>query len=455
MTTTDAPVRLLSVVVNGARMDLAVPAVLPVADVVSRAGVGDDQWFCVTGSDGRQIDPGDTVGSALVDGDTLLISTDDPPPSAVADFAPVQPSAIGDGVPGDVALAAAGLATVAEVVLAVVLEHLGHPGLSAAARLTVGVVGLLTALTASLAAGRRRRPELGHAVGGLAAAAAGYSMSATAMPGHTQLAVTLAGIACAAVSAIGRSAAAARTEVASVLLCLSVAVAIAFGATLQAGGGVAVPAALLLGLIPAAYRLLPSYSIDVPDEQLLDVDRLSVTAWAARTTRRPASRRIRLTDIQETVGHAQRLVSTAAVALAVLAAVLGGVVLGAAGTGLPRLGAAIEIVLVAIALGLLPRSARSALDKGAPRLAAAVALLELALFVAERGSAQVATLSAAALLGTGLVALISATALAGGWLSVRGSRLADAAESLCVVLALPAALIAVDAIATFRQLTSG
>lgn len=262
------------------------------------------------------------------------------------------------------------------------------------------------------------------------------------MPGHTELAVVVAALACAVVSAIGRSAAAARTEVASVLLVLGIAVAVTFGVALQRGGDVQVPAAVLLGLTPAAYRLLPSYSIDVPDEQLIDVERLSVTAWAARTSRRPASRRIRLGEIEQAVGSAQRTVSTAAVALA------------AASNGLPRWGAAIEVALVVIALGLLPRTARSMLDKVAPRPAAGVLLLQLALLLGAHGSAVASTLGTAALLGLGLVAAISATALAGGWLSVRGSRLADVLESLSVVLALPAALIAVDAIATFRRLTS-
>lgn len=81
MTTTDAPVRLLSVLVNGNRLDLAVPAVLPVADLVSQAGLrGNERWLSVTGNDGRLIALHDTVGTVLADGDMVIISSEEPPP---------------------------------------------------------------------------------------------------------------------------------------------------------------------------------------------------------------------------------------------------------------------------------------------------------------------------------------------------------------------------------------
>jgi hypothetical protein len=456
MTRTDAPVRLLSVLVNGSRLDLAVPAGLPVADLVSQAGLrGDERWLRVTGNDGRPIALRQPVGTVLADGDIVIISSESPPAPAGAGSGSARPGGPArTGLLGELALAVAGAAAVALLLVAAVLEHRGQPALVGAARLAVGVLGLAAALGAGLLAAARPRPELGQAVAGLTAFAAGYSISATTMTGHTELAVVLAALACSAVSAVGRSAAAERTEVASVLLVLGIALAVTFGVALQLGCGVQVPAAVLLGLTPAAYRLLPSYSIDVPDEQLIDVERLSVTAWVARTGRRPASRRIQPGEIEQAVGSAQRRVSAAVAALAGLAAALGAVVLTAAGDGLPRWGAALEVALVAIALALLPRTARSTLDKVAPRAAAAVLLLELALLLGTRGSAVASTLGTAALLALGLTAVASAAALGGGWVSVRGSRLADVLEGLCVVLALPAALIAVDAISTFRQLTS-
>lgn len=456
MTTTDAPVRLLSVVVNGTRQDLAVPALLPLAGLVSQAGLStDDPWLSVTGNDGRHLNLADAVGDILIDGDTLVISSDRPVARALAGPWPAARRAPGEARLGVGTLAGAGVASLVQFGAALLLAHRGYSGLGSTARLVLAGLGMLTALIAGLTAATHSRPALAHVVAGLAAFTAGYSITATTMTGHTELAITAGAVACAVVSAIGRSAASERTEMASVLLFLGIVVGLSFGAALQVGGSVKVPAAILLGLVPAGYRLLPSYSIDVPDEQLIDVERLSVTAWAARTTRRQASRRIRLSEVQDAVGHAQRTVSAAVGALTVLAPVFAGVLLYQVRGGLPRWGAAIEVMLVAIALGLLPRSARSVLDKVAPRLAAAALLFELALMVAERGSAVASTLSIAALLAIGLVALISATALAGGWLSVRVSRLADALESSCVVLALPAALIAVDAISTFRQLTSG
>ena len=77
---------------------------------------------------------------------------------------------------------------------------------------------------------------------------------------------------------------------------------------------------LLVFLSMMAARFAPSLAIDVPDEALLDLDRLAVTAWSARDTRR-SSRRGRIVvgaDAMERLVHrASRIVTGASVAILV------------------------------------------------------------------------------------------------------------------------------------------
>jgi hypothetical protein len=85
-------------------------------------------------------------------------------------------------------------------------------------------------------------------------------------------------------------------------------------------------------------------------------------------------------------------------------------------------------------------------------VAAAIVLVEVALLAGDRLGPLPVVAGVGLLLG--LLCALVALPIARGWRSVGFSRLADLVENLGVVLALPAALVAVDMIETLRRMTS-
>ncbi len=447
MTTTSSPVRLLSVVVDGNRHDVAVPATLTLAELVAQAGRRpDDPLLRVSTLGGGPLELRAAVGELLADGATVLITAAGPPPRPSTARGSADRGRPAPLAAGELALSGAGLLAVVLIGLLARFE-----GLTMATRLIVAGAALVAGVAAAIG---RVRPEFGQPAAALFGFGAGFALVPAGFAGQLELAVTVGSLTAAVVLAFARSG---RTDgeavVASVLLLAAVGTALAFGIGLTLGGSPRVPAAILLGLLPGVLRVLPSYSLDVPDEQLIDVNRLAVTAWTARTSRTPA-RRIRLAELRREVADAQRTVSAAAVTVSALAVLLAGLVLARPGSPTARWGSIALVSLVLLALALQPRSARSLVNKVAPRLAAALLLGELAIELAGRHSPAGSLLGAAGLLLAGLLGCAAASAVATGWTSLRLSRSADLLESLAVLLALPAALIAVDAISTFRQLTS-
>lgn len=215
-------------------------------------------------------------------------------------------------------------------------------------------------------------------------------------------------------------------------------------------------AAVVAGLVPAVVRLLPSLGFDLPDEQLVDVDRLATTIWTARVQQVRRFRRLRPREVDGVFHQARETVAAgtvwgclvAAVALAVLVATPGRSALATwGGVGL--------CAAVTLALGYQSRTVRDRLPRTAMLATAGVAAL-LGTYAAGARLADAwgfLLLAVATLLG--LVAVGGAVALARGWHSTRLSRLADLLESFAVVLSLPLAAVAADGIEAFRRMTSG
>src|SRR5699024_9262027 len=125
---------------------------------------------------------------------------------------------------------------------------------------------------------RSQRTAAAPAFGAAAAFAALY------VPGPHLLPTVLGacGLAAAVVAALARALSPEPDEVDTVWIAggLTVLVACSVGPLL--GWDARVSWTLLLVLAMMAARFAPSLAIDVPDEALLDLDRLAVTAWSAR-----------------------------------------------------------------------------------------------------------------------------------------------------------------------------
>jgi hypothetical protein len=214
-----------------------------------------------------------------------------------------------------------------------------------------------------------------------------------------------------------------------------------------------VAAAVLLGLVPVALRALPVLTLSVPDEQLVDLAHVSRTAPSVRGTRPRGLGRVNERQVTRTVGQAEARNDAGVLLVCLVPPLLVPPVLLAAQPGtVPGWGALVLVVALVAALALQPRAARGAVARWAPRVAAAIVLVEVALLAGDRLGPLPVVAGVGLLLG--LLCALVALPIARGWRSVGFSRLADLVENLGVVLALPAALVAVDMIETLRRMTS-
>jgi hypothetical protein len=234
-----------------------------------------------------------------------------------------------------------------------------------------------------------------------------------------------------------------------------VAVLVAAGTMVGAPGWAI--AAVLTGLAPLVVRMLPSASLSVDPNQLVDTDRLSTTVWSVRERSQGRRRRIDNLDLADRFRTAREVVAIGTAYLSLGAAVAGWLTVVAAGRdGLSRWTSTALVACVALALGYQSRSVRDGLPRSAMLLAAAALAGATAYSLVEttgwRGAP--ATLFIVGMI-VAAVTVLGATAVARGYRSTRLSRFADALESLAVTLALPLALVAAGGIEALRRLTSG
>ena len=128
---------------------------------------------------------------------------------------------------------------------------------------------------------------------------------------------------------------------------------------------------LVFGSMMAA-RFAPSLAIDVPDEALLDLDRLAVTAWSARDSQR-GGRRGRIVvgaeAMERLVHRASRIVTGASVAILVTVLVASPLLLHSATIDLDVIGARCLVFFAGCSLLLAARSYRHAAARALLRLA--------------------------------------------------------------------------------------
>jgi hypothetical protein len=199
----------------------------------------------------------------------------------------------------------------------------------------------------------------------------------------------------------------------------------------------------LLVLAMLAARFVPGLAVDVPDQYLIDLERLAVTAWSARD--RPRGRRgrtvVRPGDVAVVAARASRTVTAAACAVWAVAAVSAPMLLAEATLPVDRVGAR---VLVGLAGGALLLSARSYRHRGARALLraagltcwAALLVVLLGLLGDERRfTLAVAVIALAALL------VVVAVANGRGWRSAWWSRRAEVAEGLAGAGAIAALVV--------------
>lgn len=318
-------------------------------------------------------------------------------------------------------------------------------------------VGLLLAcsLLGVLPLGRHARQRAAAAPAFAAAAA----FAALHEPGIHLLPAIIgaAGIAAAVVAGIGRALSVDSDEVAIVWIVSGLTVFACCAVPAMLGWDARVAWTLLVFLSMMAARFAPSLAVDVPDEALLDLDRLAVTAWSARDTQRQGRRgRIVVAgDAMERLVHrASRIVTGAAAAILVTVLVASPLLLRTATIDLDRIGARCLVFFAGCSLLLAARSYRHAAARVLLRLAGLGALVSLAVhLVAGAGAGHVDTFFYVTV-ALGAIALAAAVATGRGWRSVWWSRRAEVAESLCGSFAFAAAVVAAGVFRRLWEMTS-
>jgi hypothetical protein len=447
---TPAPGTVTAVTVHGPRgvLDLTVPVDATLEDV-SRAYSADAGLPVVlplVTRSGVPLQPADVVGDVGLVAGSVVVAVD---PSS----RPAPPrSRFRSGDAGESALAA-GRASATWFALAAAFAALAGwcaAQLPTDERWPVVAVLLVAALAGCLPVGVLRVQRVLAAPA--FAAAAGFALAWEPVPEQLP---TVCGVAalCAAVAAgVGRALAEPDSPAVD---GLRVWVAVGAGWFVVAGLGAltgvspqVVWAVLFLAAVLAA-RFVPELVVDVPDQYLLDLERLAVTAWSARE--RPTGRRGRIVVPEQAVravaDRGARAVTAAAVAVLVVVIVTAPLLLAAADLPLDRTGARCLVGFGGTALLFAARSYRHAAAGRLLRLAGVVALAVLAVVLLglAPGRAPVAAPPAVAAVAVAIAAalVLAAVFVGRGWRSAWWSRRAEIGEAMCGAFAVGSLVVAV------------
>ena len=232
------------------------------------------------------------------------------------------------------------------------------------------------------------------------------------------------------------------------------------GLFLVTGGGALLRASpevvwgLLVVLAMLAARFVPGLAVDVPDQFLIDIERLAVTAWSARE--RPTGRRGRTVVPPQAVAvvaaRGTRLVTGSAAAIWAVVAISAPMLLASATLPVDRIGARVLVGLAGAALLLAARSYRHATARAFLRgagLTCWAALLVVALQVLDVEGSMSLGIAGIAL---ATLMVVVAVATGRGWRSAWWSRRAEVAEGLAGAGAIAALVVASGLFRTLWEL---
>ena len=241
-------------------------------------------------------------------------------------------------------------------------------------------------------------------------------------------------------------------EALRVWITVGVGVFLVTGAAALLGFPPRAPWALLLVGALLASRFVPGFAVDVPDQYLIDLDRLAVTAWSARD--RPTGRRGRSmvprAAVADVAARGTRLVTASGVAILAVAAMSAPLLLASADLPIDRVGARSLVFCCGCGLLLTARSYRHRAARSLLRaagLACGVALLAAVLSTLDRSGGGATLAGVAIALAAALV--VVAVASGRGWRSAWWSRRAEVAEGLCGSAAVASVIVATG---VFRNL---
>jgi hypothetical protein len=202
--------------------------------------------------------------------------------------------------------------------------------------------------------------------------------------------------------------------------------------------------ALLLIAAVLAARFVPGLAVDVPDQYLLDLERLAVTAWSARTA--PPGKRgrsiIRREAVALVAGRGARMVTAAATAVLAVAALSAPMLLATSTLPIDRIGARLVVFFSGGALLLAARSHRHVAARLLLRTAGLACWTALAVVLLAAAGPDARWWMVLGPLGLAAILVVVAVAVGRGWRSAWWSRRAEVAEGLCGAFALASLFVA-------------
>ena len=397
---------------------------------------------------GEPVSPDASLASAGVDAGDLVIATTSVPrpgPPAGEPDAPPTPSP-----PGPAAVLWCAVAVAAAALAGWSAAH-ADSGLTRAA--TVGVL-LFAALLGVVPLGRyaAHRAQAAPAF----AAAAAFIVVWDPDPARLPMVAGLTGLAGAVAAAIARAAGEELDEGLRTWIVAGSMVFVTTGAAALLGLGPSVAWSVLLVGGVLASRLVPGLAVDVPDQLLIDLERLAVTAWSARDLPRGRRRRAVASRqaVDVVVARGARIVTAAGVAIAVVAVVSAQMLLATATADLDQIGARCQVLAAGAALLLAGRSYRHAGARVALRSAGLGCWVVLAVAVLpESAPERTATLAGVAI-GLASLLVVVAVAAGRGWRSAWWARRAEVAEAFGAAVTVAALFVATGFCRTVWELTS-
>ena len=319
--------------------------------------------------------------------------------------------------------------------------------------LTVGLL-LACALAGSLPVGRHAHQRTAAAPA-LAAAAA---FAAFFEPGEHLLGAVVAvcALAAALTAAISRALSPDRHQVLTVWIaagCLVFGVC-ALSPLMEWDDRVSWALLVVLAMLGA--RFVPSLAVDVPDEALLDLDRLAVTAWSARDSSRGGRGRIVIPEsaMRRLVKDASRTVTASCAAIFLMSLIATPLLLASATIDLDRIGARCLAFFAGAAILLAARQYRHTAARRLLRGAGLACWSWLLVFEAGDLSPTWVLWGLVVVLALGAISIGAAVATGRGWRSVWWSRKAEVAEGLTGAFALAATVVASGLFRALWEMTS-
>jgi hypothetical protein len=441
----------LSVHGPGGVVDLVVPAGASSADV-AREYAAQARMAMVPRLHtklGSALDPDVALAESGIGPGAVLVALGEHTPTAVRGRRQLRAERPADGEPGRLSVLWFSAASAVALLASWFAARLDDTDLRTAAIWMLGGAAAVSVLPVGRFA--RHRVVAAPAFAFAAAYAAAWDPAPERLPTVLGLSALTAAVAAGVARALDRRAEEAlRIWMVTGAACFVVTI----GAAL-AGASPQVVWTILLVLAMLAARFVPTLVVDVPDQFLIDIERLAVSAWSARD--RPTSRRGRIVVPRPTVAAvAERGTHTIVAASAAIAAVTGAsapLVLATATLPIDRVGARCLVGFVGAALLLAARSYRNSAARNLLRIAGLICWLSLAVVLVELLGSTGLGLVIGGSIALAALLIVVAVAVGRGWRSAWWSRRAEIAEGVTGAFALGAVVVAVGLFRRLWELT--